>query len=321
MKLARLPIRSRALVIAGLCVAVMAIAAWLLVRRGQQAESGSAAIEQTVYETHADRSRVALEGGSALALERETRVEVVESEARSLRLSLRSGRVTCDLADGDGRSFVLVAAGLELHARGSRFTVALSDVQNGQRVDVSVERGDVDVKGTRSGPARLSAGQSLHEGPPAPSGLVPPPLPPPRTWPSASSVPLPASAKPAGNAAELIERANWARRMGQNHEAASAYEELLERFPNDRTAGLAAFELGRLRMDSLKDLPGATVAFERVAMTSAATPFREEALARLTQAYSELGQLAECGRAKTRYLKSYPDGAHEAAVSKRCNVP
>jgi hypothetical protein len=301
-------------------VVLAAGAVWLVLRRGQQDEPGSAAPEQTMFETRGDASRVTFKDGSTLELSPETRVEVVEDEARSLRLSLRNGRVTCDVADGDQRSFVLVAGKLELHARGSRFTVAARDVQNGQRVDVSVERGDVEVKGARSGPVRLSAGQSLHEEPPAPSGLVPPPLPPPHTWPSASALP-PASAKAATNAAELMERANWARRMGQAREAAAAYEELLERFPHDRQAGLVAFELGRLRMDSLKDLDGAAVALERAALASSGSAFREEALARLTQVYSELGRPAECGRAKARYVNSYPDGAHKDAVAARCNSP
>ena len=106
--------------------------------------------------------------------------------------------------------------------------------------------------------------------------------------------------------------------MGQAREAGQAYEALLERFPNDARAGLAAFELGRLRMDSLKDLGGAAQALERAVVLAKDAPFREEALARLTEAYAALGQNAECARARDRYLKSYPNGAQQAAVRARC---
>jgi tetratricopeptide (TPR) repeat protein len=117
-----------------------------------------------------------------------------------------------------------------------------------------------------------------------------------------------------------LDQANLARRNGQLREAADAYEALLRRYPSDGRAGLAAFELGRLRMDSLKDLPGAAQALERAVALAPGSAFREDALARLTLAYGGLGRRAECARARDHYLTSYPSGVHKEAVSSRCGA-
>jgi hypothetical protein len=71
-------------------------------------------------------------------------------------------------------------------------------------------------------------------------------------------------------------------------------------------------------MDQLGDVPGAVVALNRAAATAPSSGFREDALARLVQAYGTLGNLEACERTRSAYLASYPAGVHAAAVRKAC---
>jgi TolA-binding protein len=116
----------------------------------------------------------------------------------------------------------------------------------------------------------------------------------------------------------LFDQANAARRLGQLREAAATYAELVQDYPRDRRAALAAFELGRIRMDSLGDTRGAVDALERALKLDARRAFAEDALARLVLAQETLGNRAACESARGRYLSRYPDGVHAQHVSARC---
>ncbi len=122
----------------------------------------------------------------------------------------------------------------------------------------------------------------------------------------------------ASPAHQLFDRANIARRAGQVPEAAALYAELVQRFPRDQTAALAAFELGRIRMDTLSDLRGAVQAFDQALTLDSGRAFAEDALARLALAHDKLGDAASCKRAKERYLKRYPEGVHANVLARRC---
>lgn len=126
------------------------------------------------------------------------------------------------------------------------------------------------------------------------------------------------AAKAATAGKELFDRANLARRAGRLREAAELYGKLVARHPSDRRAPLAAFELGRLRMDSLHDLRGAIHALERALELAPSGTFAEDALARLVLAQEALHDTASCGRARTRYLARYPTGVHAQHVTERC---
>jgi TolA-binding protein len=223
-----------------------------------------------------------------------------------------------DVSHRSGRTFTVAAAGIEVRVVGTRFNV----VATGARVDVHVLEGTVEVRklGEASVLARVSGGESwshvpeLGSGPPASRGeaqleVTPPP-------PAATSA---AGAPPGGpTARELFENAGARRRAGDAAGAARAYEALLREYPRDARAGIAAFELGRLRMDRLGDSAGAIGALERAISLGVATSFREDALARLVVAYSSQGNSAACARARDRYLRSYPHGVHATAVAANC---
>ena len=116
----------------------------------------------------------------------------------------------------------------------------------------------------------------------------------------------------------LFEQGNAARRLGRLREAAEIYAELVARYPRDRRAALSAFELGRIRMDSLGDVKGATEALERALKLDARRAFAEDALARLVLAQETLGDRKACESARSRYLSRYPDGIHSQHVTTRC---
>ena len=160
----------------------------------------------------------------------------------------------------------------------------------------------------------------------APDALSPERSPPPReSWRTAREERRNARARAVAMAREravdsaaLFKRANLARRTGQMHEAADAYTELLRRFPKDSRAGLAAFELGRIRMDALAQPKAAVEAFGVALASAPRASFREDALARIVVANDQLGLREACRSARERYVKDFPNGVHAVALAARC---
>jgi TolA-binding protein len=127
------------------------------------------------------------------------------------------------------------------------------------------------------------------------------------------------AAEPEPTAPEDFEAAVALRRDGSPAEAARAFAAFLADHSDDARAPLAAFELGRLRMDALGDRSGAITALERAVRTTASAPFRQDALARLVRLYDDLGRTAQCTRARDQYLTAHPTGPHAADVRARCD--
>jgi transmembrane sensor len=281
-------------------------------------------------ETKSDALAITLVDGSKVQLAPRTELSVRESGPASVALALARGRADLDVSPREGRRFTVVAGDVEVRVVGTRFSVKSTPEGEGLRVEVSVLRGVVEVQSARRPGivARVAAGQSWIQLPQsvapaepagaAPPGSAPPAVARPETPVGAVAT---ASAAPAGpSARELFEKAGERRRSGDAAGAARAYEELLRSHPGDGRASLSAFELGRLRMDRLGDAAGAIVALERAVALNVGPTFREDALARLVSVYAKQGNFAACGRARDRYLASYPGGVHAAAVSTRCGT-
>lgn len=157
---------------------------------------------------------------------------------------------------------------------------------------------------------------------------ISPPNSPAHAPPTSPAVATPNSPRPSdGSAAEdngsdspkaLFDRANLARRAGDNVAAARAYQQLLAKDPNDPRADLAAFELGRLRLSALGDVPGAIRALETAMNHAHSAALREDAMARLVEAYAKSGQPERCRSLRARYLANYPQGVHVALVTRQC---
>ncbi len=116
------------------------------------------------------------------------------------------------------------------------------------------------------------------------------------------------------DARELFEQARSLWRAGRIDAAAQTYQTLLASHPRDPRAGLAAFELGRLRMDRLGDMPGAVRALEQAVALAPGAELREDALARLVAASAAAHDRSVCRRARDRYLADYAGGVHHRTV-------
>jgi hypothetical protein len=119
----------------------------------------------------------------------------------------------------------------------------------------------------------------------------------------------------AANPRQLLEQANAARRSGDVAQAAAAFETLRSRYPRDARAALASFELGRLRMDALGDLPGAVEALRHSIALAPGGVVREDADACLATALARLRAPSRCENARQAYLQRYPKGTHAAEMS------
>jgi transmembrane sensor len=246
-------------------------------------------------------------------------VSLADERAGLVRWQVLRGAARFEVRPDAARRFYVAAAGIEVLVTGTAFTVELA----GGAPRVSVERGEVEVHPRHEARllARLRAGESW---PPrlAPAEAAAPPPPsespaPARAEPvAAPSAPSTSSPRPAPvDARRLLEQANAARRSGDFAQAAALFESLGARYPRDPRAALAAFELGRLRLDALGDLPGAVQALKQSIALAPQGVFREDAQACLATAFARLRDHSRCESARRAYLERYPEGMHAAAVS------
>ncbi len=320
-----------------LCTALAGAAVFVgITQLAPEGAGERAVLAEARLETASDALAVTLVDGSKVTLASRTELQVRGNQPSSVALSLSRGEVVCDVTHRDNRKFTVVAGDVEVRVVGTKFSVKTTPGDN-PRVEVSVLRGVVEVMSKRRAGivARVAAGQSWIQNPepsvvePGVAGVSQP-----SPTPDVAGTEAPgSSAKPDGKAAAvpsssamvanptaraLFEKAGESRRAGDASAAAQAYEELLRLHPSDARASLSAFELGRLRMDRLGDSAGAISALERAVALNIGPSFREDALARLVSVYASQGNFAACGRARDRYLSSYPAGVHASAVASRC---
>ena len=275
--------------------------------------------------TLADGSRVVLKPSARL------RWNVVESDR--VEATLERGEAAFEIVHAASRTFVVHAGAFDVIDRGTAFAV----VHDGDIVRVSVSSGQVEVRrASGSDPGRrLGAGESWMNAPeslaiPSPSGdagakapVFPVQRAQPDPAPQAIANPAPPvrahdSVRASPGPRELLEAANAARVAGRPRDAATAFDNLRRRYREDPRAGLAAFELGRLRLDAFGDASGAVEAFDDAIARSPGAGFREDAEARRVEALDLAHDPAGCALARRAYLTKYPGGLHVASVSARC---
>jgi len=311
--------------VATLCLVgvLAALLAWN-VSAGREEEMTLA--EGSALETNAlaeNETHAALSEGSVIELGPSSRIEVLTSEGAEVRLALRRGRARFDVVRNPERSFRVIAETadgepIEVRVVGTRF-----EVSRGEDVEVSVERGVVEVR-VRDVVHRLGAGERWSS-----AELIETTEAAPRTAAEAATPeealavedvpsPDPVVPRPRGpDARTLFEQAREARQAGSVAEAARLYDTLLRTHDDDARAGIAAFELARLRMDSLGDPRGAVRALDR-ALAGEGGSYREDAMARRAALLGRLNRLAECRSARDAYLAQFPSGVHVRAVSELC---
>jgi transmembrane sensor len=292
------------------------------------------------FESTTSAVALALPDGVHVDMGPHSRVAVEEVTREQIRVGLGHGHARFDVEPHHKRRFIVDVEGIEVRVVGTRFSVsrAAGTADDETRVDVAVERGIVEVRNRFTGELhRLRAGERF-------SALVAAPA-------EGTQAVQPASDEAAqgadeeaeeeeaiparqatrsrvrtshtprqarGEARLLLEAAQSQWRAGHMAAAASVYEEILARFPNDARAGLAALELGRIRMDHLGDLEGAAVSLQRAVRLAPGASFHEDALARLVTATERLDRREDCARARRAYLSRYPEGIHAGAVAKAC---
>ncbi len=118
-------------------------------------------------------------------------------------------------------------------------------------------------------------------------------------------------------ASALYARAEAAHSAGRNDEAATLYDQVRRRYPNDGHAGLAAFEAGRLRLYSLSDPRGAVDSLG-FAMRHMTGTYREDAEALRVEALARGGDVAACRSARDAFTKRYPSSPRAASIAAEC---
>jgi transmembrane sensor len=286
---------------------------------------------------------VTLSDGSRVQLGATTRARLTSARPKAIRIDLERGAVEVEATHVEGRSFVVGAGGYDVHVVGTHFSVQRDP---GDQVTVRVDRGVVEV-GVTNGSAgetrRLAAGErwSAPDGASARAPALPPTPAPITTAPAqpglaSSPVQAPAAPSPPGGmsgttvgasprthdetARELLDDAQRARADGRSEDAARAFDRLRRTFPRDPRSALAAFELGRLRLDVLGDARGAEEALRDAIALGPSSPFREDAEARRVEALSRMGDAGACASARAAYLARWPNGTYRRAVEVGCGA-
>jgi transmembrane sensor len=274
---------------------------------------------------------VTLADGSRITVENGGRVRVASGHARDIELVLEAGAVALEVPHTN-RRMTVHAGRYDVTDLGTRFRVALGAA--GQ-VGVHVEEGTVEVRarGASEPPRALSAGDEWSNAPPAaaraeasarsdtapsPAAIAVESLP--SIPPEAGAPSAPSPAEAAMSAKDLLELAERQRLGGNLRAAASALDTLRRRHRNDPRAALAAFELGRIRLDGLGDAHGAVEAFNDSIALSPNGPLREDAEARRVEAL-DIEHSGDCPSARDAFLARYPRGVHRAVVAARCGGP
>lgn len=283
-----------------------------------------------------------LPDGSRIELGMASRLVVDSYDGSRVQVTLQQGRAEFEVAHQIGRRFAVIAGNFEIGVIGTHFAVAVGASSDVGSVTVQVERGKVSVRTRQAVPEErlLGAGQtwSASEG----TGSVlqsvsesvasSQPEPPPSAALSddndksdAASLSVTATApetsnanlKPNTEAKDLFELAQLARINGNLRESDDSLNKLRKSFRADPRAGLAAFELGRMRMDIFGDVSGSMDALHDAIKLSPRAPFREDAEARLVQLYHRQGD-SRCQVARAQYLLRFPNGAARKVVSRLC---
>ena len=98
-------------------------------------------------------------------------------------------------------------------------------------------------------------------------------------------------------------------------EATRALRQLTQRFPRDARAPLAAFTLGRLLLENLRQPADAARAFELArSLAGGSGALAEDALAREVEAWRAAGDANKATARAQRYQALYPNGTHTKQV-------
>lgn len=309
----RRAIMLRAVLAAG-ATAALALTGALVVHRARYApEAELAAAPQGVPPADTKRILRLPDGSTAVPLDPETQIDLVEERSDRVMLSLVRGRGRFEVTPRPKRAFLVRACDVTVTVVGTVFTVE----RVADRVGVAVQRGTVHVD-WGPGSAPLTAGQS---------GWYPP-LVTTANGPGATAKAVRVSRPPRGKvaslatarnergaaAAELLLAADRARLSGRTDEGAELLRKLLREHPDDPRAPLAAFTLGRLLLIELGRPAEAAATFAQARRMAPTGPFAEDALAREVEALSKAGLATDALARAREYQHLYPNGRRMVTV-------
>ncbi len=331
--------------------ALCALAALLVIRPWG---ANNPAIEGALLRTGVgEEQTVELGDGSRIVLEAMTQLRLVRASARDVRLQLEKGGIDLEVTHVDGRKFTVAAGGVEVGVVGTKFHVGMDTDDN--EVTVTVVEGKVLVTrkdGKDDAKPRYLVGGESWTAPAnllavaAPQMLNPPAVPSAKA-PVAPKTPARSKAKLSRHFHQLFDAGKYgeafadvspdqlaslgtldaddlfrlgevARLSSHPQEAALAFDAVRTKHPDDANAGLAAFQLGRLRLIDLDDPAAAKEALDDALRLNPAAFYREDAQARQVQALDEMGDRDGCIAARDAYLASYPQGIRAVNIARRC---
>jgi transmembrane sensor len=245
-----------------------------------------------------------LADGTNLDLSRNARLDVLSDSKRSVEVAQSAGYVRYSVPPLPGRSFLVVARGVRVQVKGTRFVVGV----NSDKVSVKVEKGLVQVA-ANSGEVELGVGDELSTW--ANDAVQLDASTPANGMPPARTSRAPAGSFPSADA--LLERADAERRSGDLAAAAATLRSVLGRYPDDRRAALAWFTLGKVERGRDRAADGAT-AFRTSFALAPDGPLGEDALAEEAAAWAAAGEPAEARATAEQYLRRFPNGTHAARM-------
>jgi transmembrane sensor len=260
--------------------------------------------------------RLAMSDGSTIELGAGARFEPIESSATSFIGVLERGEANFEVHPGGPRRWQIECGLATVEVVGTRF----SCVREADRLRVSVDHGVVLVRGERvpNRTRRLAAGESLEV---MEASAAPAPAAPDVTDVAPPAADVPARAGHAGGRtgggpgwrelarsghhreafatlgaqglrrevkrlgiADLFQLADVARLSGHPADAVAPLQRIIDGFPSDPQAPLAAFALGRLQLDDLDRPQAAAAAFNRALELGPPESLRDNVRARLEEA-------------------------------------
>jgi transmembrane sensor len=294
--------------------------------------------------TFATDERVELSDGSAITLDPNSALSVVEQRPGLITLRLDGGSARFDIRPGGPRRFLIHAGPVRVEVLGTSFTVS----RRSSYASVAVHQGVVSIT-TAQETRRLYAGERFEVGAP-PSGAAPPPsnrtrieederaFEPPRaeldvsTSETAPSAPVVRRARRrdpgAGDVARaptvdlraLLARADRARRDGRVDDALAALWAIVDTHPQSSEASSAAITAARIEQQ--RGRYESAIAAYRRALTLAPSPaLTELCYESLVACHLALSDRAAAELTATEYHRRFASGTRAEAIDAMLRAP
>ena len=283
---------------------LLAIVGWRALGTGSDIDMAASgpSLSPARHASDAD-GQIVLADGSRVVPDGPTTVldKAIESDADIL-FELEAGGAHFEVARRPSRTFRVHAGPVTVQVIGTRFQVRRQDDHS----TVSVTEGRVLVSWW-GGSRELGAGEA-GTFPPQPAGAP--------AAADAPAAPAPTTRRRAPDPRPdvLFAHADRARKAGKPDVAVAHLRTLIDRFPADPHAPVAAFTIGRLLLESLGQPRQAAASFERARVLANGAPVAEDALAREVEAWASAGERALAHRRAELYRQLYPNGSRLDAV-------